>query len=533
MKSGALFACHEWSEVLMNTRFSRRDMMAGTSAIGIASLGGSSIPALAQAKTSIAVRIERDIGSLDPAFRTGPQDANIFKSVYQRLIMQKANSPETELDAASEVKQVSPTLIEFTLKPNQMFTDGFGEMTAEDVKFSFERFLKPGGDGKESPYKADWTGLTSVEVTGKYTGRIVLSKPNAGLFAIALADGSGCIVSQKAMAARGAEHATKPVGSGPYMVVSVEKQRGAVLKRNPAYSGTPAAYEEVNVRFIQDPKTAELALRSSELDFAVLPPNVAEPMRGVAGITVETHPGLAYLWLGINMEKAPFNDVRVRQAVRLALDVDQMLIAGFNGKAPRLNSLIMQPINGHWKDAPVYKRNVAEAKALLAAAGQTSIKTKINIINQPIFQSMALVAQAMLREVGIDAAVDVQEGGTFWKAGEGEAGKTIDMFMMRFNGKLDPSFLMQWFVKGQIGVYNWQRFDNPAYDRLAADAIVELDPVKRAALVIEAQKEMDKSAAFVWLTNDVAYVVRRSNVRPAFLPGAIDWQLDRFGATSS
>jgi peptide/nickel transport system substrate-binding protein len=43
--------------------------------------------------------------------------------------------------------------------PNQMFTDGFGEMTAEDVKFSFERFLTAGPDGRQSPYKADWSGL--------------------------------------------------------------------------------------------------------------------------------------------------------------------------------------------------------------------------------------------------------------------------------------------------------------------------------------------------------------------------------------
>jgi peptide/nickel transport system substrate-binding protein len=513
----------------MNWQLDRRGLLAGASALGLV---GSLAPARAQAKV-LSIRINKDIGSLDPAFRTGPQDANIFKSVYQRLVMQKLNSAEMELDAASEVKQVSPTLIEFTLKPNQMFTDGFGEMTAEDVKFSFERFLKPAADGKSSPYKADWSGLTSVEVTGKYTGKINLSQANAGLFAIALGDGSGCIVSQKAMAARGAEYALKPVGSGPYQVVSVEKQRGATLRRNPNFSGPAPAYEEINVRFIQDPKTAELALRSGELDFAVLPPNIAEPMRGTAGITVETHPGLAYLWLGINVEKAPFNDIRVRQAIRLAVDVDQMLLAAFNGKAPRLNALIMQPVVGHWAEAPVYKRNIAEAKALLAAAGQASFKTRVTIVNQPIFQTMALVMQAQLREVGIDLQIEALDGGAFWKSGDGDAGKNLDMYMTRFNGKLDPNFLMQWFTKSQIGVYNWQRFDSPAYDQLTAAAIVELDPAKRAELVIKAQQEMDKSAAFVWLTNDVAYVARRSSVKPAVLPGAIDWQLDRFSVVSS
>jgi peptide/nickel transport system substrate-binding protein len=512
----------------MNGSFSRRAFMASTSALAVVASAGLTGPALAQAKT-IAVRIDRDITSLDPAFRTGPHEANIFKSVYQRLIMQKAGSGDWELDAAADIKQVSPLLIEFSLKPGQMFTDGYGEMTADDVKFSFERFAINLGGGKESPYKGDWSGLTGVEVTGKYTGKIALSKANAGLFAIALADGSGCIVSKKAVTERGADYALKPVGSGPYQVASVEKQRGAVLKRNPAYAGAAKAqYDEVNVRFIQDPKTTELALRAGELDFAVLPPGVAEPLRGTAGLSVETYPGLAYIWLGMNTEKAPFTDIRVRQAIRLALDVDQMLVAGYNGKAPRLNALIPAPILGQWKDAPVYKRNVADAKALLAAAGQTNLKIKLTILSQPTFQTMALVAQAQLKEVGIDLQIDAQDGGTYWTAGKGDAGKNIDMFIMRFNGKLDPNFLMQWFTKSQIGNWNWQRFTSDIYDKLADDAIAELDPVKRAALVIQAQQEMDKSASIIWLTNDVAYVVRRATLKPSFLPGAIDWQLDRF-----
>ncbi|MGL4290362.1 MAG: ABC transporter substrate-binding protein [Phreatobacter sp.] len=508
--------------------FTAMTSTAMTSATALGALLELRSEAGAQPRSSIAVRIERDLTALDPAFRAGPHDGNVIRAVYQRLIAQKPNSAEVELDAAAELQQVSPTLIEFTLKPGQMFTDGFGEMTAEDVKFSFERFAVAPVDGKESPYKGDWTGLTGVEVTGRLTGRIVLSKPNAGLFAIALADVSGCIMSKKAVTERGVEHNTRPVGSGPYQVASVERQRGAVLKRNPAYAGKKPFYEEIRVNFIQDPKTTELALRSGELDFAVLPPAVAEPLRNAQGLSVDQSPGLAYIWLGINMQKPPFDDVRVRQAIRLALDVDQMLLAGFNGKAPRLNALIMQPILGYWAEAPVYRRNVAEAKRLLAEAGKTAIKARITVLNQPTFQTMALVARALLAEVGISVDVDVQEGATYWDAGKGEAGKTLDLFMMRFNGKLDPSFLMQWFVSSQIGTWNWQRFSSPEFDKLAAEAIVETDPVKRSALVIKAQQEMDKSAAFVWLTNDVAFAVRRATLKTAYLPGAIDWQLDHF-----
>jgi peptide/nickel transport system substrate-binding protein len=94
----------------------------------------------AQPRVSIAVRTERDVEVLDPAFRSGLQDGNIIRAVFQRLYTIAPGSGELVPDAASELKQASPTVIEFTLKPGQTFTRGFGEMTAEDVKFSYERF---------------------------------------------------------------------------------------------------------------------------------------------------------------------------------------------------------------------------------------------------------------------------------------------------------------------------------------------------------------------------------------------------------
>ena len=510
----------------MNRPIDRRSAIRGVAAL--ASLSGLPTAAFAQTKTGIAVRIDRDLANLDPAFRVGPQDGAISRVVFQRLIMQKPSSTEYELDAASELKQVSPTQIDFTLKPGLMFTEGFGELTAEDVKYSYERFALHPGAGGPSPYKGDWTGLAAVEVSGKYTGSIKLSKPNAGLYAIALADISGCIVSRAAVEKLGAAHATHPVGSGPYTLVSIEKQRGAVLKRNPDYKGDRPTFEDIRVQFIQDPKTTELALRSRELDFAVLPPAVATPMRGAAGLVVEQKPGLAFIWLGLNMAKAPLDDPKVRQAIRLGLDVDQMLLAGYNGQAPRLNAAVMPPVLGAWTEAPSPKRNVAEARRLLAEAGHPAIKLRLTILNQPVNQTMALVARALLQEIGVTVDVDVQEGGTYWDSGKGDVGKNLDMFIVKFSGKLDPNFILQWFTSDQIGVWNWQRFASPAFDALYAQSIAETDANKRAQMIVQMQELMDKSGAFVWLTNESAFVVHRDGVKPAYLPGAIDWQLDRF-----
>ena len=191
-----------------------------------------------------------------------------------------------------------------------MFADGFGEMTADDVKFSFERIgLPPKDGGKESTYKNDWLYLQGVEVKGKYERRIVLARPRAKLYDVVIADGSGCIVSAQGGEQRGADIATKPVAARVLPAHGFARaQKGATLRRNPAYAGRRPHFDEIAIRFISDARTTDLALRSGELDFPVLAPAAAEPLRPVTGLKVDDQPSIAYVWLGMNVEKAPLSD---------------------------------------------------------------------------------------------------------------------------------------------------------------------------------------------------------------------------------
>lgn len=520
----------------MAGKLTRRDLLAAGA--GVASASSALWPSMVLGQSGgavrplLTVRAAGDFELIDPAHRRGPVDGNVMRVVYQRLMQPKPNSAEIELDAAAEMKQTSPTTIEFRLKPGQMFTDGFGEMTAEDVKFSFERIgLPPAAGAKESSYKGDWLHLTTVEVKSKYEGRIVLAKPRANLYDVVIADGSGCIVSKKAVEQRGAEFGLKPVGSGQYQVASLDKQKGCVLKRNANYKGSrPGRFEEINIRVISDPKTTELALRAGELDFAILPPAAAEPLRSVAGLTVSDQPSFTYVWMGMNVEKGPLADLRVRQAIRLGVDVDQMLLAGYNGKAPRLNTALPPQVIGHWREAPVYRRNVAEARALLAAAGQRDLKLRLTVLNGPEFQNMALVAKALLAEIGVTIDVDAQPGGTYWSSGKGDAGKNLELYMSRFSAKHDPNFVLQWFVPGQIGNWNWSRWNSPEFDTMFKESDSETDAAKRRNMVVEMQRAMDKSAAFVWLTNEASGLVHKTSIKPASVPGWIDWQYADFSA---
>ena len=112
-----------------------------------------------------------------------------------------------------------------------------------------------------------------------------------------------------------------------------------------------------------------------------------------------------------------------------------MLAAGYNGKAPRLNTLLPPQILGHWREAPVGKcEREWRRRACLPAAGVSNLKLKLLILKQAAYENMALVARALLADVGITVEVDAQEGGTFWNSGKGDTGKNIELFIIRFNG---------------------------------------------------------------------------------------------------
>ena len=316
----------------MSYELSRRGFLAGTAgAAGVTILGLPWSNVLHAADGRVVVRVEEDLKNLDPAYRSGPIEVNVILAVGQGLVKFKPGTTEWENDAAADIKQVDDKLIEFTLKEGLKFTGGYGDLTAEDVKFSFERFIKPGPDGAKVDYADDWAALDLVEVTGPLTGKIHLKNPSPAVWLIALADGSGVIISKKAFEALGDKFKTTPIGSGPYILKEWVPRDHFTLALNPDYIGEKPAFAEIVGKPIADDKTAQLALQAGEIDFARIDPAVAKDIATAPGIKVQKLSAIDYVWIGPNIEKKPFDDVRVRQAIRKAIDVPAIIAAAYNG----------------------------------------------------------------------------------------------------------------------------------------------------------------------------------------------------------
>src|SRR3954468_20553873 len=281
----------------------RRRFLAGTAASTLAAAAPPAGRAADRPKV-LRVRAYSDLAVLDPAYRRTASDDDIVRCLLPALISYKPNTDrwKWELEAADEIKQLDDTTIAFRLKPGWQWTGGFGELTAEDVKFSFERIADPANG---SPYHDDWSALDHVEVTGPYTGTIKLKQFFAPLWSTTLPVGSGRIVCKKAVEALPDKKFTTsvPASCGPYVLAEWQPKRRTVLRRNPDYKGPQPHFDEVRIHPIDDEEAAEVAYQGGVLDFTSIDLGTLASYKGQApkGSALIDKPSLAYLWVGMNV----------------------------------------------------------------------------------------------------------------------------------------------------------------------------------------------------------------------------------------
>jgi peptide/nickel transport system substrate-binding protein len=222
----------------------------------------------------------------------------------------------------------------------------------------------------------------------------------------------------------------------------------------------------------------------------------------------------------MNVDNPALQDIRVRQAIQKAVDVDAVLEAAYFGVAERATGIIAPGMPGH-RDIEPPKRDVEGALALLEEAGASGLALTLDILNKTERTAAAQVIQANLAEVGIEVTIQTHDSGTFWTLGDesaGDAWKNLQLHIQRFSMQPDPSFATAWFTPEQIGVWNWERFNSPEFGELHAQAIVETDPEKRHEMYVRMQDLMDESGAYVFLTHELNAAIYDDDLVPGLLP---------------
>lgn len=510
----------------------RRRFLQGAATLGAASFAGRGV---ARAETTNIVRVwaKKDLQVLDPAHTLTDAEDNIMSAIFVKLVAYKGEGKwETEPDAAASIEQVDSTHIKFALRPGIGWSNGFGELTADDVKFSFERIADP---ANESAYRSDWDALNNVEVTDALSGIIVLKNPFAPLWRTTLPWTAGTIVCKKAVEAVGGRFTTEPPAEcGPYRVKAWVPKQKTVLARNPDWTGPRPDFDEIHIFPIDDQTTAESAFEAGELDYVNLPVGSAPRWTSdpLPGTRFEARAMVGLEWIGMNTAYPPFDDVRVRRAVQMAADVDGILEAGFFGVAERATGLVPKGLPGYREQSPYAPRDVDGARRLLAEAGfGEGFKTEIAVLNAADNLTMAQVFQANLAEVGIDVQVAPYESGVFWNLGlesEGDDWKNLQMYLHRWGNGPDPSWTTKWYTCEQVGIWNWERWCNEEYSGLDKAAAEEFDENKRATLYARMANLVDESAAYVLLNYGIQAIAYRDTIVPSVNPDGRRLILPRF-----
>ena len=459
------------------------------------------VPTEVEESKILVVNIGWDIASVDPAFISYSSEAQIGEAILPSLVVHDSVTHEMVNDLAEWIELSEDGLeISFKLKEGIMWQRGYGEVTAEDVKYSFERMIDEELGGW---YYDDWATLDHVEVTGKYEGTIILTEYAAALWTTTLPEYSGKIVPKAYIEEVGYEaFGTDPVGVGPYLFDEWVPLERVVLKRDPDYYGKAPYYDEIHLLMIEDSQAAEAALEAGEIDFTFIDLFSAERFEADPDFAVSVLPTLGFEWIGMNVENPKLQDINVRQAIRYAIDVPGIIQVAYDGLVDQSKTLIPPGVLGYWEDAPVFERDVDLAKEYMVAAGVESLDLRIDYDNTvPSHADVAEVAKANLAEIGINLEINPVDSAAFWELGMGDEGINMELFVIGYVMYPDPTWASMWFVCDQIGVWNWMRWCSEEYDDLHSQSIASRDPAERERIHIEMEKIWNDGVHSIWLTH--------------------------------
>lgn len=460
------------------------------------------------AKDTLIVGMGADAKSLDPHATNDQPSSRVSKQIYETLINQNEKM-ELEPGLAESWDQVDELTFEFKIKQGVKFHNG-EELTADDVKFTLLRAL-------ESTHIGHIVGAIDgekIEVVDPYTIRISTKEPFAPLLAHLAHTATG-ILNEKAVTEGGEDYGQKPVGTGPFKFANWVTGDKIELDRNDEYHGEKAKVAHVVFRNISDNTTRTIELESGGVDIAydVQPTDVTRVEEN-GDLTLLRDMNLSTTYIGFNANKAPFDNVKVRQAINYALDMKTIVDVVYAGVGAPSKGPLGPNVWASNQELDEYGFDIEKAKSLMAEAGYADgFKTTIWTNDNQQRMDIAEIVQNQLKEIGIEAEVKVIEWGAYL---DGTANGEHDMFILGWVTVTgDPDYgLYALFHSSQHGAAGNRTFySNARVDELLDTARGTADPAAREAAYKEAQEIIRDEAPwiFTWTGEDLTGT--RSNVK--------------------
>jgi ABC-type transport system substrate-binding protein len=457
--------------------------------------------------------------------------------------------PEAELSPealASHLPELLPLaehnpVVTFHLRRDARFHDGH-PFDAGDVKFTYEAILDP---KNASPRVSSFEPVKAVEIVDPHTVRVVYKRlyspaivewvymgilPEHLMNAAALEremDRRGITGEARAsFSLRQSETAQRPIGTGPFRFVRWQRDELVELARNDTYWKGAAEFERVTFRTIPDLVTQELEFRAGAVDTYQAQPHQVARYRGDERYRAVSTITNTYSYIAYNLRRPLFQDVRVRRALAMAIDVEQLIEFVLYGEGQRVSGPYYASTVFYNPQTPLVPFDPEGAKRLLAEAGwrpgpdgilqkngeRLAFKLITNNGN-PARRAIMTIAQDAWKKLGIDVVTQAFEWTVFLEEFVNPA--EFDALVLGWSGgALDPDLFQVWH-SSQTGKYqlNFAGYESPEADRLIERIRVEYDPAVRLALAHRLHDVIAADQPYTFLVASTAtYVLDRRMV---------------------
>ena len=403
--------------------------------------------------------------------------------IFDRLVSQAADLSYHPWLAESWEEAPDGMSWTFHLKQGVTFHNG-EPFNAEAVKAWLELFKAAEG---ENAYMAE--AIASVEVVDDHTVKFVMSRPEPNLLYNLSATFMG-VVEPKSFAALGDDFGvTEAYGTGPFKLESFTIGQETVLVRNDDYTWGPAVaanhgpakVERLTFREIPEDSTAFLELKTGGVDFLLsVPADLTAEVQKEANLAILTMPGQDVWYMPINVTKAPFDDIRVREAAAKAINQEEILASVFGGVGAVADTFLISALpESHVSDGAKIHYDPDHSNALLDEAGWAMgpdgvrmkdgqpLKVTLWTQSDSIFRRLTEVVQAQLKAVGIEAEIT-----TFDSSMIRDQYKTGEQQLAVRSYNWDNADIVDWFFGGdRLGYPNVSMFNDPKAEELRAAAM--------------------------------------------------------------
>jgi peptide/nickel transport system substrate-binding protein len=494
-------------------------------------------PVVAQpARDVIVIGMEAEPPGLDPGQALGLHTLRVTYQMFETLVTTPDDSTDV-VPGLAESWQVSPDGLAwtFTLRPGVRFHDGT-LLDAQAVKFTFDRVIDPGHphakSGKWSFVVGYLSSVKSVEAVDPRTVRLNLKYPTASLLAL-LALPNCAIVTPSAFTKGPDQFNQQPVGSGRYRLESWDRGSRLVLRRHEDYWGVKGKPQRLVYRPIPEANARVAELLTGSLDLILpIPPDFVERLERTSDVTVHKKTGLTTWYVGFNVDKKPFTDKRVRQALNHAVNKEAITRDILKGTGIPAVGPLLPGTWGFESNVRRYSHDPATARLLLAQAGYPDgfavdfwVPESGSGMQAPV--DMATVIQANLAAVGVKAALKTFEWGSY---------------LGKVRSDAPAMFALSWFLKSEdpdLSMYplfysknsplpNRSNYHNPEVDQLLVQARQVSDRPQRAELYRRAQRLIVEDAPWIFVDHEVQVIATRNNVKGFRLhPSGFDLRVEQ------